>query len=148
MEGYIRKIFFLESNSFIVQFFRYAIVGGISAVVDISLFTLLANAFGMNHLAANTLSFIAGLLINYLLSRKWVFNKLTLDFGRDFLLFAIIGVMGLLLSNLILYILIDRRAMYSLLYFLSDGFIKTSSKIAATFIVLFWNFIARKKIVF
>lgn len=148
MEGYIRKIFFLESNSFIVQFFRYAIVGGISAVVDISLFTLLVNAFGMNHLAANTLSFIAGLFINYLLSRKWVFNKLTLDFGRDFLLFAIIGVMGLLLSNLILYILIDRRVMYGLLYFLSDGFIKTFSKIAATFIVLFWNFIARKKFVF
>lgn len=148
MEHYIRKIFVQDSKNLIIQFLRYAIVGGISAVADISVFSLTANVFGINPLAANTISFTLGLLINYFLSRQWVFNRKSHEFKRDFLLFAAIGLIGLLISNLIIYILIDKKLMYSILYFLSDSMIKTSSKVIATFIVLFWNFFARKKIVF
>ena len=148
MEGYLKKILFLESSNFIVQLLRYSVVGGIAAVADISIFSVNTNILGMKAIPANTISFIAGLFLNYFLSRQWVFNQKTPNFRKDFLPFAVIGVIGLLLSNLILFVLIDKRLMYHLLYFLSESMVKTSAKIAATFIVLFWNFIARKKIVF
>lgn len=152
MENYIRRIFVRENNNIYVQFFRYAIVGGFAALADISVFYLAANIIGINHIIANTMSFIFGLLLNYFMSRVWVFNKQTQSMIRDFILFAVIGVIGLLLSNMILYVLVDLRLLYNIfaiiLSFNGDNFTKISAKLVSVFIVLFWNFVARKKIVF
>ena len=148
MNSIIRKIFMHESNSLIVQFFRYGIVGGIASAVDISVFYIAVNLADINHLIANTLSFSFGLIVNYFLSREWVFNKKKHNARKDFLLFAVIGVLGLLLSNLILFILIDCNVLYKLLPVLDSNLTKLTAKLIAVFVVLFWNFIARKKIVF
>jgi len=141
-----RNLFIGRSEDILVQFFRYAIVGGIATIVDMLVFHFIANVIEWNHILANTLSFIVGLLVNYFMSRNWVFNKKESNFIKDFTMFAIIGVLGLLLSNAILYLLIDKRLIYTLLSVLklNEGMIKLSAKLIAVFIVLFWNFIGRK----
>jgi len=132
----------------IEQFLRYAVVGGIASVADVSLYYVAAGIFDANHLLANTLSFSVGLLVNYFLSREWVFNYSRHRFGRDFVLFAVIGVIGLGISSLILFLLVDMGILSGLLYFAGDDFIKLAAKLIAVLTVLFWNFFARKKIVF
>lgn len=151
MEGYLKKFFIVRNDNALVQFLRYAIVGGAATVVDVAVYTLLSNRFHINPIQSNTVSFTFGLLVNYFMSRSWVFQRQNHNFAKDFLLFAIIGVLGLLLSNLILYLLINKNILSLILrtvYQGSDEFIKFTAKLIAVFIVLFWNFIARKKIVF
>lgn len=148
MNGLFKKIFLTSSNNLTIQFFRYVIVGGTAAFVDISLYNILAIVLQINHIAANTVSFLFGLVINYYMSREWVFNKKQHDFKKDFFLFAIIGVIGMLLSNFILYILIDCKLLISMFEFLSQNMAKSLAKPIAVVIVLFWNFAARKVLVF
>ncbi|MCX7712007.1 MAG: GtrA family protein [Clostridia bacterium] len=138
----------LSKNDFLIQFLKYSVVGGIAAGVDISLFYTLTGMLSVNHLLSNIGSFTAGLLVNYFLSREWVFGQQQHHMSRDFTLFAIIGVLGLLLSNLILFVLIDCGLLQGLFPFAGSNVIKVAAKLTSVFIVLFWNFIARRKIVF
>lgn len=138
----------LYSNNTIIQFFRYSIVGGIASVIDISVFTLLAVTFDFDHLVSNSAAFLCGLIINYLLCKKWVFSNSHSTNYIDFFPFAAIGIVGILISNLILYFLIDIEILAKILFFASEDLIILVAKLTAVFIVLFWNFIARKKIVF
>lgn len=130
------------------QFIRYLLVGGLASAADVSLFYIFTGIFGANHILSNTVSFTIGLLINYFLSREWVFGHSGHRVGRDFLIFSVIGVIGLCLSNLILYILLDCRILFLLLGFAGKNIVLFAAKLAAVLTVLFWNFSARKKFVF
>jgi len=147
MSGFIGKLLKDKNDNILIQFFRYAIVGGTAAVVDISVFNIIANVFEKNHIFANTISFILGLLVNYFMSRNWVFNKSKNNFLKDFTLFTVVGFIGLVLSNIIMYLLIDMRLIYSVLTFPDEKLIKLSAKLVTVFIVLFWNFIGRKMVI-
>jgi len=142
----LKKIVISTENGVFIQFLRYVVVGGIAAVVDISLFHVGANILEINYIIVNTLSFTIATLVNYFLSRNWVFNNNSGVFTKDFLLFTIIGIIGIFLSNLILFVLIDCNILINLLPNLSASYIKLSAKIIAVCLVLFWSFFGRKKI--
>jgi putative flippase GtrA len=111
-------------------------------------FSLAAGALGVNHILANTLSFTAGLAVNYLLSASWVFRTETNNKARDFAVFSVIGIIGLGLTNLLLYLFIDLGIMLRIFYFLREDMILMLSKMITVAIVLVWNFSARKKFLF
>lgn len=129
------------------QFLRYVLVGGIASVIDISIFSIGVNVFKINYILSNTFSIGAGLAVNYLLSSKWVFNIRTYNV-KDFVQFSAVGIIGFILSNILLYVLIDYKVLYYLLLSSNDQIIKPLAKIIVTGIVLFWNFAARRKLVF
>lgn len=54
------------------QLSRFVVVGGLSAVVDFGILTLLMAA-GLGHTAAKALSFVAGTTTAYALNRRWTF---------------------------------------------------------------------------
>jgi putative flippase GtrA len=139
MNIYFKKYFILKTNSAYIQFFRYLFVGGIATVADAGIFYILINLFLAHYLIAQTAGFLAGLTLNYLISIAWVF-KSSGNLKKEFSLFAIIGIGGLLLSYGILYLLIDILNLYYFQFMLS--------KMTAIIIVLFWNFGMRKKFVF
>ncbi|MFZ5986212.1 MAG: GtrA family protein [Bacillota bacterium] len=145
---FLKRTFIYQNQNSLNQFLRYVIVGGLASVVDISAFSIGTNIMGINHILSNTLSFMLGLVTNYLLSREWVFNKKIHNIKRDFFLFSLIGLVGLLISNIFLFILVDTGMLYFLLASSNDSLVKTVAKLTVIGIVLFWNFIARKKIVF
>ena len=134
----IISLFKGETQGTFVQLFRYAFVGGAAFIVDFGTLYLLTNYLGIHYLVSATISFILGLATNYILSIVWVFNnsKLQSRFW-EFVIFAIIGVIGLGLNALIMYIATDLCSIHYLL-----------SKIISTIIVFFWNFFARKIILF
>ena len=97
-----KKLFSGDTENTFIQFFRYCFVGGFATVVDWALSSLLFYlAFSGSGYAAlcNGLSFVAGLLVNYFLSTFWIFKQSKMQ-NRflEFLSFAAIGVVGLLLT--------------------------------------------------
>jgi putative flippase GtrA len=122
-----------------IQLFRYVIVGGIAAVIDTGVFMLFSSGVGMHYIAAQTAGFIAGITANYLLSTLWIFER---SRGRtsEISLFLATGVIGLLLSYALLWLLID------ILSFTLFG--NLAAKIATVGIVFIWNFGSRKLFVF
>ena len=135
-----KKLFVGDTDNTLIQFFRYLFVGGLATVVDWGLsFILFKFVFGERFaVAANSLSFIAGLVVNYLISTLWVFknskvsNKLV-----EFIGFAAIGVVGLLITVLITWCfrlwLEDRTSAYQMI-----------AKVVSTAVAFLWNFFARK----
>jgi putative flippase GtrA len=136
--GKIRSIFIGETNNTLLQLFRYTFVGGAAFIADFGTLYLLTEHFKIHYLVSAGISFILGLLINYFLSVKWVFNSRAMkNRTLEFLLFTLIGLIGLGLNELFLWVLTDVLLIYYLI-----------SKIFTTIIVYFWNFFARKFLLF
>ena len=74
---------------------RYLLTGGTAAVVDICGFALGLRA-GLPIIPAATLSFLAGALVNYLLSSRFVFRQRRSV--RAYLLFLAVATLGLVLN--------------------------------------------------
>jgi putative flippase GtrA len=134
----LRDIFVHKTQNSYVQFLRYGFVSVVALVVDFGGLIILKEAAGLNYLVAATISFLLGLVVNYLLSALWVFHSSKLlNKKHEIILFSLIGLVGLALTGLILWVLTSKFKVYYIL-----------SKAVATFIVYFWNFGARKKYVF
>lgn len=133
-----RSVFVGLTKNLYIQFIRYGFVAAISLAVDFSGLVLLKEYTGIHYLLSATISFVAGLLTNYFLSSLWVFESSKLSSKkREFILFALIGVIGLILTDILLWLFTD---VFGLFYVLS--------KAIATILVYFWNFGARKRMLF
>lgn len=134
----LKEILLEETNNSFFQLIRYVFVGGLAFVVDYGLLYLLTEYAGLHYLLSATCSFLAGLIVNYLISTTWVFNQSKLkNKWMEFTIFGLIGVVGLGLNNLFLYLLTDKIGVHYMI-----------SKIVVAAIVMLWNFIARKVILF
>lgn len=134
------RMFLSASNNTFVQLFRYTLVGGGAFAVDFFLLWYLTEVGGFNYLLSATCSFMAGLAINYLITTRWVFKKDTAVLRNkwaEFMIFLLIGVIGLGLNDLILWVVTQQLRLHYLL-----------SKIVAATLVYLWNFFARKYILF
>ena len=63
-----KKIFYGASDNLLIQFVRYFFVGGFAFIVDFGLLYILTEYAGLHYLLSATLSFIAGLVVNYIIS--------------------------------------------------------------------------------
>lgn len=136
-----KKLFFEKTDNELIKFFRYAFVGGIAFVVDYGAFvavcqtgdTKLINAL------ASVVGFIAGLTANFILSRKFVFQEksnTTSAYG-EFIGYAVIGVIGLGLNIGLLFLGTELLSVNRYI-----------AKIIAALIVLVYNYVARKVILY
>jgi putative flippase GtrA len=136
--GLVRRLLRDKSDSLIVQLFRYTFVGGIAFLVDIGSLAALTELIGVHYLVSAALAFVAGLTTNYVLCLIWVFPRRNLKSRfAEFMIFAVIGVVGLGLNELIMWVLTDLAGLHYL-----------GSKLASTVIVYLWNFAARKVVLF
>ena len=62
-----KKIFYGASDNLLIQFVRYFFVGGFAFIVDFGLLYILTEYAGLHYLLSATLSFIAGLVVNYII---------------------------------------------------------------------------------
>ena len=122
-------------NKLVNKIIRFSIVGGIATLIDFVCLYIFKEFLNFNVILANTLSFIISVTYNYIASITWVFdtNK-NKNKKVQFVLFVIFSIVGLIINNIILYILTDKLNIYYLI-----------SKVVATMIVMIFNFITRKK---
>ena len=133
-----KRLFYGTTDRLLVQFVRYFFVGGFAFIVDFGLLYILTEYAGLHYLLSATLSFISGLLLNYIISCIWVFsNSKFKNRLVEFLFFAAIGVVGLLLNDVLIWLFTDCIGTHYMF-----------SKIVAAAIVYLWNFFARKYLVF
>ena len=133
-----KRLFYGTTDRLLVQFVRYFFVGGFAFVVDFGLLYILTEYAGLHYLLSATLSFISGLLVNYVISCIWVFsNSKFKNRLVEFLFFAAIGVVGLLLNDALIWLFTDCIGTHYMF-----------SKIVAAAMVYLWNFFARKYLVF
>jgi putative flippase GtrA len=76
----------------------YGVIGGGSALLDVSLFVLLRSRWNVNEFIANTISTHCGIGASFYFNRKYNFKREDRMWIRAFL-FYLTGLFGLLLSN-------------------------------------------------
>ena len=134
----LKSLFFTPTDNGFLKFFRYCFVGGIAFVVDYCVCALVFWLMGDNTLSTvigTTSGFIFGLIVNFLLSKKFVFTEDAKTGAKsEFLWYTIIGIVGWLLN--VLLMMVCTEWVLSLNQYIS--------KIIVAVIVLVYNFLARK----
>ena len=121
-----------------VQLFRYLFVGGVAFLLDAGPLVARTELFGVHSLVSGAVGFGVGLVVNYVLSTRWVFAHRTLANRRvEFLVFAAIGVVGLGLNEMLLFVGTENM-----------GLDYRVSKLLAVVTGLGWNFTARRVLLF
>ena len=108
-----QKIFIEATNNIWIQLFRYGFVGGIAFVADAGcLFGL--ECAGLSYLVAAAFAFIVGLLVNFILSKCLVFkgSETKSSTGTEFIVFLITGIIGLGLTELLMYLFTEQLSFY------------------------------------
>lgn len=119
-----KNLFITKSSNTFIQFFRYIFVGGVAFLADGgSLF--LITTIGVNYLISVIFAFVIGLAVNYGLSKLLVFENSSVNGKIEFLVYGIIGVIGLGFTEIIMYVLTEIAGLYFMV-----------SKVIATIIVL------------
>ena len=133
---FVKKLFFEKNQDTRIQFLRYIFVGGAATVVDMGSLYIFTSIIGLNYLISAAIAFILGVTTNYLLCIAWIFES-TGKVKREIILFVVIGVGGLILNEIIIWLLVEEVGLYYMV-----------AKAVAVVIVLGWNFGMRKKYVF
>lgn len=122
-----------------VSFVRYSIVGGGGYIIDYTVLALCYELLHLHYLLATAMGFMCGLIFVYIVSNNWVFTKRKLKDKKalEFITFSIIGVIGLFLTMLFMWVFTEYFYIHVLI-----------SKIFTTGIVLLWNFGIRKIILY
>lgn len=131
----------------IEQILKFGVVGVIAFVVDFGIFSILSNIFHIHYLIANFFGFTVSVIVNYLLSMKYVFTRQEgADKKAEFVLFVILSVLGLGLNELIIYLCVDMayEAWNAVQTWMTPDMAKLTGKIIATGVVMVYNFITRK----
>ena len=133
----LNRLFREKTTNIFIQFFRYIFVGGFAFLADA--FTLWLCEKWMNYMIAAAIAFVFGLAVNYALSIWFVFSESSKvkNKVKEFVVYGIIGLIGLLITEGIMYLFTDVFGLYFLI-----------SKIIAAAIVLVWNFAARKVVLY
>lgn len=120
------------------QLLRYGMVSAVALFVDVAAMVCCVEVLGLAPVVAGTISFSLGIVVNFLCTRSWVFNRRKVARRRtEFGLFYLVGVVGLGLNAAIIVGLHDGIGWHYLV-----------AKLVATAVVFFWNFLARRRLIY
>jgi putative flippase GtrA len=118
---------------FVRQFIKFGIVGAIGTIVDVTILVFLKEIVGLNVYIANSISFSIAVLNNYTLNSLWTFGDQEKRHHRQLVQFFIVSVVGLALSQALLFFFHDVLHLHYLI-----------AKVLGILVVLFWNFFANR----
>jgi dolichol-phosphate mannosyltransferase len=119
-----------------MQFFLYLIVGGLSFLVEIAAF-IGFRQLAMPVILASVASFIVATLANYLLSVVFAFQRGRFGRSAEMMRFLSVVLIGLALNTGLVWCFVYPLAIDP-----------TIAKISAVPIVLVWNYLGRRMLVF
>lgn len=121
--------------TFCIQGIRYCFTGGLAFVADFLAYSLLLNY--LHYQLANYSGLLVGLAINYVLSKKWVFQSKAKSNSKELFSFCFFTAIAFALASLGLYIQIDLL-----------GVEEKLAKLIISVIIFVFNFLVRKFVIF
>ena len=121
-------------KTLIIQIFKFGIVGGICFVIDYGLMVFFKEVCGTTELVASGISFTVSVIVNYILSMRYVFHgKENRNVTVELIVFILLSVCGLLINQLIMWAGVKKLFISYLIV-----------KFFATAVVMVFNFVTRK----
>lgn len=139
-----KKLFIDPTENNVIQFFRYCFVGGIATVVEgLTLWCVQHFVFSDENAVfvfiSQVIAFVLGTTTNFILSRIFVFkeSKKTMKITGEFIMIFAISAIGLLVKELLLWCFHVQIGIHYMIVW-----------VFSTIIVLFWNYAARRVILY
>lgn len=126
----------MKKSNDLKDFLLYLIVGGIATISEWIIFYLLDKLL-LHYAVATTIAYILSTFINWLAGRILVFKESKQSLFKEILSIYLASIVGLLLNLVIMWITVDLLSINEML-----------SKIIATALVFFYNFIIRKVLIY
>lgn len=140
-------------SQLIAQILKFGVVGGLSFLIDFIITLAVSTVLRKGGISVENAATIGGLfgfmislIFNYIMSMKYVFTrKDDMDRKKEFLIFAVLSVIGLGINELILYfgVLICNTQLPKIVE-AYPTIVTAGVKMFATGIVMVYNFISRK----
>ena len=93
-----------------IEIFRYGISGVTTTIINLYLLKVFID-FGMYYILANIISYIIGVIINYILNQKYVFSDSargnTIEAKKQFIKFLIMRIISLIIDTLLFYVAVS-----------------------------------------
>jgi putative flippase GtrA len=121
-----------------LEIVRYGFISVVAFAVDVALLALLTGKLGVHYLAAATASFIAGGVVAYFLSIRYVFRHRRLqERTYEGVAFVALGVAGLVVNTIVMALVVGGAGAHVLV-----------GKMAAACATFGVNFLLRKLVLF
>ena len=120
-------------KNLIIQLIKFGIVGVIATVIDLGVLMFLKEILQFDVLVASAIAFSVSVTANYILSMLFVFKTNGGSKKKEFLIFVVLSIGGLLLNQFIMWVGTEFMDIYYL-------WVKAFSM----FFVPAYNFITRK----
>ena len=121
-----------------IKFLLYLFIWGTAALVEWAFFWVFAQVFGIHYQIATASAFTLSTVYHYFLGNILVFNSgARYQKGKEFSLVLLVSVVGLGLNLLLMEIFVGFMHWHPML-----------SKMLCSALVVFWNYLSRKKWIF
>ncbi|WP_455136099.1 GtrA family protein [Thermophilibacter sp.] len=119
----------------IEQFLKFGVVGVVATVIDFGIMIALTEWVGWDPVLSAGISFVVSLIFNYLASMRFVFtHRDDLSRSREMAIFVVLSLVGLAINEGLMWLGVNALALNYVLV-----------KVAATCVVMLWNFASRKR---
>ena len=88
----------------IIQLIKFGIVGVIATLIDLAVLMVLKEFMKVDVLAASAVAFSVSVIANYILSMLFVFKSRGNSKVKEFLVFVVLSIGGLLLNQFIMWL--------------------------------------------
>jgi putative flippase GtrA len=117
---------------------RYFGASVVALAIDAALYSALIRLLGVHYLVAAPAGFAVGVVVVYALSTRWVFPERRLkDPGSEFAIFVFVGMAGMLINQISIYLFVERLDMFY-----------EAAKLSAAVATFGFNFVGRKLLLF
>lgn len=137
----------------LAQLVKFGLVGALSFVID-TIITIFVSAivrrmgvaFDDAAVIGGFFGFVVSVIVNYILSMKYVFiRKENMDRRKEFVIFIVLSVIGLIINEILLKLLAGGcEKILPQLVIDYPNLVTTGAKVLATGVVMVYNFITRK----
>lgn len=114
---------------FILKFVKFCIVGASGMIIDFGTTWLLKEKLHVNKYISNSTGFVFAATSNYIWNRLWTFQSANSGVVQEFFSFIGISILGLIINNIVIFLLHDKMKFNFYL-----------SKLCAIGVVTLWNF--------
>ena len=136
------------------EVFRFLLIGGLATLIDYIIFYLCTYIFfktmnsEWNKILSTFFGFVAGLIVNWLFSAKFVYLYEKKTTNKQFITYVLLCIAGLIITEIGIYLAMPLYETFYITIIVTFDFWQLFFKVLMTIIVLIFNYFGRKYLIF